>query len=76
MSLGCPSTFNIRMKEKFMRQQSDMDLPAKKTRAPWVSMQCGHGDIVIMHGRYLQKAFEVCLAYSSYIGREADLFAA
>ena len=66
MSLGGPSSFNIRMKEKFI-ERSGMETPKKNKKGPWVSMQCGHGDIVIMHGAYLQKAFEVRLEHSSYI---------
>jgi hypothetical protein len=48
------------MKEKHLTS-SGIKLPEKGKKAVWLSMQCGHGDIVIMHGRWLQKAFEVRL---------------
>jgi hypothetical protein len=57
MSLGSASDFNIRMKEKYMKGNDSM--PDKHRKAPWLSMKCGHGDIVIMHGAHLQKVFEV-----------------
>ncbi|KAG9228506.1 hypothetical protein BJ875DRAFT_477330 [Amylocarpus encephaloides] len=58
LSLGCSATMAFRPKAKSSIQNIRRTRNAKGTKAPVLKILLEHGDILIMHGREIQKHYE------------------